>query len=104
MTGSETCPRSRTSQAVCNPKENCFSPVLAEIGKGTEYLKPPEVRRFVRRISEEIGKLTYASHTYGGLSELADAQARLGDYPAARKSALSIGQGPTATGYDPSDG
>ena len=60
---------------------------------GTKSLKPLELQRFVRRLDEEVKQLKDPSYTYFALSDLAKAQARLGDIQSARKSALAIGAG-----------
>ncbi|MGC8644019.1 MAG: sigma-70 family RNA polymerase sigma factor, partial [Isosphaeraceae bacterium] len=66
---------------------------LGKIAEGVEFLKPLEIRRFVRRLAEEVDQLKDASQRYPALLGLAQAQAWLGDIQAARKSALAIGKG-----------
>jgi hypothetical protein len=77
---------------------------LGKIAEGTEFLKPLEMRRFIRRVAEELEKIKDSKDTYFALSDLAQAQAWLGDYHAARKSALAIGLGGPYLTYDATDG
>jgi hypothetical protein len=51
-----------------------------------------------------MSKITDPAETYSGLSDLADAQARLGDIEAALNSALSIGEGKSSAAEDLTDG
>jgi hypothetical protein len=48
--------------------------------------------------------MQWADQMYLGLSDLAEAQARVGDIDAARQSAIAIGEGPSGVGYDMTDG
>jgi tetratricopeptide (TPR) repeat protein len=66
---------------------------LGMVASGARYLKPLEVRRFVRRVAEEMSQIKDPAKRQSGDIELADAQARLGDFEAARKSALNVGEG-----------
>ena len=61
-------------------------------------------RRFVREAAERLAKMQSADETYFGLSDLAEAQARLGDVEGAKRSAKAIGEGPSRGGYDMTDG
>ncbi len=61
-------------------------------------------RRFVREAADRLAKIEAADQTYFGLSDLAAAQARLGDLEAAKRSAKAIGEGPSRSGYDMTDG
>ncbi len=61
-------------------------------------------RRFVQEAAERFAKMQWAEETYHGLSDLAEAQARLGDVDAARRSARAIGEKPSRAGYDMTDG
>ena len=67
-------------------------------------LNPIAGRRFVREAAERLAKMEFADETYFGLSALAEAQARLGDFAGAKRSATAIGMGPTRVGYDMTDG
>ena len=61
-------------------------------------------RRFVHEVARRLQKVQWADEKYLGLSDLAVAQARLGDIQAARQSALSIGVGPSRAEDDMTDG
>ncbi len=79
--------------------------VLGEIAAtAAKALGRDEARRFVREAEKRIAKLKLVEATYFGLSDLAEAQARLGDIEAARRSAGAIGQGPSRVDYDMTDG
>jgi RNA polymerase sigma factor (sigma-70 family) len=73
---------------------------LGKILAGTRYLKPLEARRFVKRVAAELEPIKDAARTSFVLGDLADAQARLGDIEAARRSALAIGEGHRPAGDD----
>jgi RNA polymerase sigma factor (sigma-70 family) len=79
--------------------------ILGEIAvAASESLNPIAGRRFVREAAERLAKLKFAEETDSGLSDLAEAQARLGDLAGAKRSAMAIGVGPTRFGHDMSDG
>lgn len=63
-----------------------------------------DARRFVREAADRLAKMQQVDDTYFGLSDLAEAQARLGDVEGARRSAKAIGEGPSRGGYDMTDG
>jgi RNA polymerase sigma factor (sigma-70 family) len=79
--------------------------VLGQIAvAASESLNPIAGRRFVREAAERLAKMEFADETYSGLSDLAEAQARLGDFAGAKRSATAIGVGPTRFRYDMTDG
>jgi hypothetical protein len=79
--------------------------VLGEIADvASETLNPIAGRRFVREAAERLAKLRFAEETYSGFSDLATAQARLGDFAGAKRSAMAIGVGPMRFKNDMSDG
>jgi len=79
--------------------------VLGEIAvAASKSLGRDAARRFVLETAEQLGRMRSADQTYFGLSELAEAQARLGDVEAAKRSAKSIGAGPSRASYDMTDG
>jgi len=84
--------------------EYAVGSALGRIADGTEYLKPLEARRFIRRAAAEMSQLKDPVRTYSCLSDLAEAQARHGDYKAARQSALAIGERKVSPPYDMTDG
>ncbi|MHB1561482.1 MAG: sigma-70 family RNA polymerase sigma factor [Isosphaeraceae bacterium] len=79
--------------------------VLGEIAAMTaRTLDREEARRFVREAADRLAKLKLVEERYFGLSDLAEAQARLGDIEAARRSAGAAGLGPSRGNYDMTDG
>ena len=69
--------------------------VLGEIAvAASQSLNPIAGRRFVREAAERLAKMELADETYFGLSDLAEAQARLGDVAAAKRSARRSAWGP----------
>jgi hypothetical protein len=79
--------------------------VLGEIAAtASKTLDREAARRFVREAAERLAKLQSADETYFGLSDLAEAQARLGDVEGAKRSARAIGEGPSRGDYDMTDG
>jgi RNA polymerase sigma factor (sigma-70 family) len=79
--------------------------VLGEIAEAaSKCLDRESARRFVREAAERLAKMQSADETYFGLSDLAEAQARLGDVEAAKRLAKAIGEGPSRAGYDMTDG
>jgi RNA polymerase sigma factor (sigma-70 family) len=79
--------------------------VLGKIADtGSKNLNRIVARRFVREAAERLAKMAWADQTYFGLSDLAEAQARLGDFEAAKRSAKAIGVGPSRNRYDMTDG
>ena len=84
--------------------------VLGEIANAaSKSLDRQSARRFVQEAAGRLAKLKSADETYFGKSDLAEAQARLGDVEAgdiaaAKRSALTIGEGPSRSGYDITDG
>jgi hypothetical protein len=58
----------------------------------------------VRRVVEELDQIKDPAQTYFVLSDLAVAQARLGDFQAARRSAMAIGEPPSSGAYDVAGG
>lgn len=79
--------------------------VLGQIAiAASENLDPKSARRFVDETAARLAKLRWANETYFGLSDLAEAQARLGDVETAKRSAKSIGNGPSRANDDMTDG
>lgn len=79
--------------------------VLGEIAAtAAKALPRQDARRFVREAADRLAKLKLVEERYFGLSDLAEAQARLGDIEAARRSAGAIGEGPSRVNYDMTDG
>lgn len=77
---------------------------FGEIALGAATSLPrDEARRFVHEAAGRIVVLATADEKYSGLSDLAEAQARIGEVEAAKASALMIGVGPTRAEYDLSD-
>ena len=69
--------------------------VLGEIaGTASKCLDGEAASKFVREAAERLAKMQWTDETYFGLSDLAEAQARLGDVDAAKRSAKVIGEGP----------
>lgn len=62
-----------------------------------------DARRFVHEAAGRMVALPTADEKYFGLSDLAEAQARIGEIEAAKASALTIGVGPTRADYDITD-
>ncbi len=67
-------------------------------------LSPDAARPFLAEAAERLAKLKLADLTYFGLSDLAEAQARIGEVDAARRSARRIGEGPARDPVDSTDG
>jgi RNA polymerase sigma factor (sigma-70 family) len=73
--------------------------VLGKIADtGSKNLDRIVARRFVREAAERLAKMELADQKCG-LSDLALAQARIGDFEAARRSAKAIGVGPSRDRY-----
>lgn len=79
--------------------------VLGEIaGAASKTLDREAARRFVREAADRLAKMETVDQTYFGLGDLAEAQARLGDVEAAKRSATAIGEGPSRGDFDMTDG
>ncbi len=79
--------------------------VLGEIAvAASKSLGREAARRFVQEAAAQLAKMEWANETYFGLSDLAEAQARIGDVEAAKRSARAIGEGPSRFNYDMTDG
>jgi len=79
--------------------------VLGEIAlSASKSLNAAAARKLVGESARRLAKLKWADQTYFGLSDLAEAQARLGDVDAARRSATAIGVGSSRGGDDMTDG
>lgn len=79
--------------------------VLGEIAlAASKSLARDEARRFVHEVAGRLVTLTMADETYFGLSDLAEARARIGEVEGAKASALAIGTGPSRVDYDMTDG
>ncbi len=79
--------------------------VLGKIADAaSKTLDRDAARRFVQEAAKRLAKMESAEQTYFGLSDVAVAQARLGDLEAAKRSASGIGEGPSRAGYDMTDG
>lgn len=75
--------------------------VLGAIAEtASQALGREEARRFVREAAGRLARIKWADETPFGLTNLAEAQARLGDIDGARRSAGSIGEGPTRVADD----
>jgi RNA polymerase sigma factor (sigma-70 family) len=75
--------------------------VLGEIASAAaRTLDRAAARRFVREAADRLATMKWVDDTYFGLSDLAEAQARLGDVEGARRLARAIGEGPSRGGHD----
>jgi hypothetical protein len=81
--------------------------VLGEIAAtASKCLDREAAGKFVWEAAARLAKLRWVEETYSGLSDLAEAQARLGDVEAAKRSAKAIGERPSRArvAYDMTDG
>jgi tetratricopeptide (TPR) repeat protein len=70
----------------------------------SESLDRDSARRFVQEAADRLAKIESADQTYFAWSDVALAQARLGDFAEAKRSARKIGAGRSRSGNDMTDG
>jgi tetratricopeptide (TPR) repeat protein len=79
--------------------------VLGKIAEAaSEALDLNTARRFVQEAADRLAKIEWVDETYFGWSDLAFAQARLGDFTEAKRSARKIGEGRSRVRHDMTDG
>jgi hypothetical protein len=83
------------------PKGKVFGEIAIAAAKS---LDRERARKFVREVADRLAKFNSADQTYFALSDLAEAQARIGDVNEAKVSAKAIGIGPSRVNYDMTDG
>jgi tetratricopeptide (TPR) repeat protein len=77
---------------------------IADAASQSKCLQPLAARRFVHEAAARLATIDDVGETYFGLIDLALAEARLGEFDAARQSATSIGEGSARGWIDMTDG
>jgi RNA polymerase sigma factor (sigma-70 family) len=79
--------------------------VLGTIAEAaSKTLDRDSARRYVQEAADRLAKIEWVDETYFGWSDVAFAQARLGDFAEAKRSARKIGEGRSRFGHDMTDG